>query len=94
MGAIKKPKTFQGQVFKIILHQLSKHDSSANFTIKTSDDSIKNIHTSWIDDLIKQLQRIKRELKKKHTFVEIEGEKYYLMKEKPWKETKKNNHQK
>lgn len=83
---MKKSKTFKGKVFEITLHQLSKHDGKANFTINTCEGSIKNTSTYWIDDLIKQLQKVKRELKNKHISEDFEGEKYYLMKEKPWKQ--------
>lgn len=79
---MKKPKIFNGEVFKITLHQLSKHDSKANFTIKTCEDSIKGVSTYWIDDLIKQLKKVKRELKKNHVSEIVEGETYYSMKAK------------
>jgi hypothetical protein len=79
---MKKPKHFKGQVFEVKLHQLSKHTSAANITISTCNDSIKNVSTHWIDDLILQLTLAKKELESKHEFEIVAGDKYYSMKEK------------
>lgn len=78
---MKKPKIFKGTVFELKLHQITKHASAANITISTVDDSIKNVSSYWIDDLIKLLNQAKQELEKNHQFEIVEDEKYYSMQE-------------
>ncbi len=76
-----KPKIFKGECFNIKIHQITKHEKDANFTISATDQEI-SASTYWIDDMIDILQKAKKELEEKHEFKIIQGEKFYSMKEK------------